>query len=186
MDIRSDTITLGHLFAAKREVGTEVTEVSMDVPRSWKPRTHAFGHAIRLTGYGPHHTRYVNLGTAPRSGWSHEDNGTDRAATWMDWGWLIAALYRFDPAARIGSYADRDDFLRQTADYWPRRLTFDKSARNFAARHAAWCADANVATHLTDSGPHVNGPFVLLDRVIPVTHLVNLSNPATVQSWLAS
>ena len=37
------------------------------------------------------------------------------AATWTEWGVVIAALYFVDPNAEIGHYKSREDFQTQTA-----------------------------------------------------------------------
>jgi hypothetical protein len=36
------------------------------------------------------------------------------AASWADYGWFIAALYKRDPGMQAGSYKDRDDFHAKT------------------------------------------------------------------------
>lgn len=52
---------------------------------------------------------------ARRTGQPGSAGETARAATWLEWGDLVAALYKLDPDAIISPYAGVDDFLRQTA-----------------------------------------------------------------------
>jgi hypothetical protein len=41
-------------------------------------------------------------------------DGTYRAATWVEWGDMIAELFKIDPDARIGNYYGAREFLEMT------------------------------------------------------------------------
>lgn len=47
-----------------------------------------------------------------------------KAATWQDWGDMIAALFAIDPDAIIGNYNGADDFVDQTIENAYRLTTF--------------------------------------------------------------
>jgi hypothetical protein len=173
MRLWSDKITAGHLRAAMLDCQPEFgLSVWMDIRSSTdRARRRKMGHDIVLTGTGARHTRYTNLGTSTNRGWNRE--GDDKAATWMDWGWLLAVLFRFDPDMCTPYYDGCDDFLAETARMWPHRLKIDKNngagdfARTYAARTYA-------------------SPFELVDEVIPPVSLVDLADPDQVRTWLAN
>jgi hypothetical protein len=55
----------------------------------------------------------------------------DRAATYIEWGDWMVALFKLDPEARIGIYESPSDFVEKTRNYAPHRPT-----RENARRHA--------------------------------------------------
>jgi hypothetical protein len=73
-------------------------------------RTHRFCHRVHIavTERDAVHRRYSNSGTCGASGrWS---------ATWEDWGWFIAEIFRCDPGARAGRYDSADHFRELTGN----------------------------------------------------------------------
>lgn len=54
-----------------------------------------------------------------------------RAATWIEWGDWMVALFKIDPSAIIGPYEGWSDFVDKTARYAPHRPT-----RESAITHA--------------------------------------------------
>lgn len=59
--------------------------------------------ATKLKGDG---RRWLNTG--------NEGAGNEYAATYDEWGWLIAEIFERDPEAIFGNYKGREDFHRQT------------------------------------------------------------------------
>ena len=47
-------------------------------------------------------------------------DGYPRAASWDDWGYVIAHLFNVDPAARVGFYDNEADFVAKVRKY-PRK-----------------------------------------------------------------
>jgi hypothetical protein len=100
-------------FAAAREIiGADIWAVDA---RSFTPRNgrhnrnglYRYGievfaesrHGTAATGHAP-------IASGPR-------DHLPRAASWSDYGWVIAYLYAEDPHAKIGFYGNRDDFIAQ-------------------------------------------------------------------------
>jgi hypothetical protein len=77
--------------------------------REFRPRREgfAYGYEIFLSGSSPHRAQ-------------HDRN--EYAATWIEWGVVIAALYDVDEDAQIGWYESRDDFLEKTSNDYRIRL----------------------------------------------------------------
>lgn len=106
MLIRSDIITRATVGAAARTAGVNFIDTGSrdgwyEPIREFKPKAFANGFEVFLAGSSPY---------AAQHGYG------EKAATWDEWGVFIAALYSVDPNARIGPYADRADFIRQTGD----------------------------------------------------------------------
>jgi hypothetical protein len=54
-------------------------------------------------------------------GWGGSGNTTVRAASWSDYGYLMAELFRIDPNAIIGQYDGLDSFKDRCRSEWLRR-----------------------------------------------------------------
>jgi hypothetical protein len=109
MKIYSDILTekdvTDAFFTARTYPGVDI---HIDAIRTWKPRKHAYG---------------VEVWGASVSG-RRSANGRDaRAASWDDWGTVIALLYNRDPHARIGFYDNEADFVAKVRQYQPRGAT---------------------------------------------------------------
>jgi hypothetical protein len=66
----------------------------------------------------------------------------EKAATWLEWGDWIVALFKLDPDAIIGYYEGPRDFVEQTQKAAPHR-----PAREDAQRHAdRWAGELEPAT----------------------------------------
>lgn len=72
---------------------------------TWEPRNHLYGTEVFAQSmHGKIATSHVPArASGPRDGYP-------RAASWDDWGYVIAYLFRMDPAARIGRYDGFIDF----------------------------------------------------------------------------
>ena len=81
-------------------------------------RSHERGFTVRLSG----------------SSKSTMQRLPDKAATWDEWGIFIDRLFTIDPDAKIGWYADRDDFISKTRDEYERCHTY----RPDLGRTAPW------------------------------------------------
>lgn len=172
MRIYSDILTNRDVRWALADAHSEAPSVSfVDLDSIDTARKRKWRHDVALYGWGARHTRRRNPGTAPY----HLDSipeAEERAATWMDWGWLIAVLFRYDPAAIIGQYNGIADFHAQTSGRTlAHRLRIDPSVKNFARECAAiWDRETS--------------PFLLVDRLCPPKNLVNLAQREQVETWL--
>jgi len=70
--------------------------------REFRARDGRNGFEIFLSGTSPYRSQH---------------DREEHAATWTEWGLVIAALYFVDPHAEIGQYKDKADFEQQTATY---------------------------------------------------------------------
>lgn len=104
MKIYSDKITEDDVkFAFRRARMHNYADIWIEDISTWTPRKQANGvefHAVSSNG-----RRAVNRGTG------------GRAASWEDWGFVIAWLYRLDPEARIGMYTSKADFRNKVHQY---------------------------------------------------------------------
>jgi hypothetical protein len=176
--IFSDTLGWTEIRNAMADTRPETSEVTMDLNEvTLNGRRRRMTYDVSLEGTGPRHTHHKNTG--------NQGGGTgDMAATWMDWGWLIAVMFRYEPTAVIGQYDGRADFIKQTTAMIPHRLRIDASVRNFSTRYAAWWHNPNNAdwkdTHA------ITSPFLLVDRICPPRELITLHPPEALEAWLDS
>jgi hypothetical protein len=68
--------------------------------REFRARDGRNGFEIFLSGSSPYRSQH---------------DRSEHAATWSEWGLVIAALYFVDPDAEIGQYKSLQDFEEQTA-----------------------------------------------------------------------
>jgi hypothetical protein len=73
---------------------------------TWQPRDYSNG--VEVHGQSISGSKRTNRGTG------------SRAASWDDWGYVIAYLYDIDPHARIGFYDSLADFIAKVHRY-PRK-----------------------------------------------------------------
>lgn len=141
-------------------------------------RRRSMTYDLHLEGHGARHTRWTNTGR-------HGAGEGIKAATWMDWGWIIAALFRHEPSAVIGQYDGREDFLTKTARevVWrlqPRRG--DTSVRTFATRYPLlW---PNAFSETLRDGDTQTSPFALLNTLAPPRRLIPLTDHEALELWL--
>jgi hypothetical protein len=113
MKIYSDKITehdVRRAFTIARD--DHHADIWIEDIRTWKPRKYLYGtevfprshHGSRATGHVPARA------SGPRDGYP-------RAASWDDWGYVIAELYRIDPDARVGFYDSKADFISKVTKY---------------------------------------------------------------------
>lgn len=104
MKIYSDRLTRTDVYNAFARARAEHhADIHIEDLSTWKPRKYSNGievHAGSISG-----TRAANKG-------SWRDTPL-KAASWDDWGYVIAELYSIDPHARIGFYDNKADFIRK-------------------------------------------------------------------------
>ena len=105
MIVRSNTITLEDLHAATRKAGVRYQDTysreGWYVPvREFTPRSYARGFEFFLSG-------------SSRRASAHDPQ--EKAATWIEWGIVIDALFTIDPDAQVGFYANRRAFIEYTS-----------------------------------------------------------------------
>jgi hypothetical protein len=109
MQVHTDRLTLGDLQDALRTTGLSRRGVYLDSSRAASGHRSRKRHArldfylVATDGYG---RRWANSGV--------KGAGTDKAATWLEWGALIAELYHRDPDALVTYYGTAEDFIAQT------------------------------------------------------------------------
>jgi hypothetical protein len=117
MHIHTDHLTGDDLHLALIDSGLHRRGVFLDTDRGGpngytahrsRKRKHRFTfYLVATDGYG---RRYANSGT--------KGAGTDKAATWHEWGAFIAELYHRDPDALIGHYGSARDFEANAVRPW--------------------------------------------------------------------
>lgn len=111
MKVWSKTLTVEHVQEAVARVNREFPGcgvfLSSDISVHEGPRTRRLDGVHLRSRTGRH---YPNSGTygALREG--------ELAASWTEWGWFLARVFEFDPAARCGEYHGVDDFHAQTGE----------------------------------------------------------------------
>jgi hypothetical protein len=167
MRLHSDIITANNVLVAlvsEQDAGRIAGSVRFKVLDTHGSKTHAAAHEVQLESVGriPGDGRRAgNSGSYGAMGW--EDG---YAATYSEWGWLMAALYRIDPAAVWGSvkhpqYASAADFHEKTGMTYalgdllvrlvkgvdpypytlPRMVKGREGAGRFAEKQTAWGRD---------------------------------------------
>lgn len=182
MKVHTDTIGLLDIRYALQDAQREASNVWIDHDAytfTRNGRKRKMTHNVLLIGEGARHTRRRNSG-----GFGAKTD--DFAATWMDWGWFIAVMFRYEPTAVIGQYDGREDFLDQTRRAISRKLHRgpggDPSVKSFAMRYAAAWPNPYADTWRGPDG--VTSPFELVDRVCPPTHLITLRPLSALEAWL--
>ena len=105
MQVRSNIIVSWNIREAL--VGIDDVWIDSDGIREFQPRAFAIrGFEFYLEGAGERHTR--------------ARNGRDgHAATWDDFGVMMARLFAIDPYAEIAHYVGLEEFLQETARNQP-------------------------------------------------------------------
>lgn len=108
MKLHSAKITSADVYAAARRAGVSVNELTEHGSRS-----HGTAFSVYLEGSSP-----------------RQSNGRDhKAATWDEWGMVMADLYRIDPNAMWGSkawgYTNADDFHDKTQNRFAKGMPYD-------------------------------------------------------------
>jgi hypothetical protein len=111
--IYSDIITeLDVRKAFQKARDTHDCDISIEDIRTWCPR--AYGYGVEVFAESLRGTRVT--GHVPARACGPRD-GYPRAASWDDWGYVIAELFSIDPQARVGFYDSRDDFVAKVRQY---------------------------------------------------------------------
>lgn len=118
MKVYSDVITESNVYEAFRNARqNHKADIWEEDVRSFKPRkTSGFTHAIEFFASSMNGHR----ATGHRPIGSYPLDGEDRAASWSDYGYVIAYLFKLDSNARIGRYNNLQDFRDMIANY-PRK-----------------------------------------------------------------
>jgi hypothetical protein len=75
--------------------------------REFSPRSFSRGFEFFLSGSSPHRAQH---------------DREEFAATWIEWGIVIAALFAIDPSAKIAWYDNEGDFIEKTSNDYRIRL----------------------------------------------------------------
>ena len=97
-----------------------VEEIKWWTPRQYKvetPKHTTYAYGVEVWAESLHGTRATGHVPARASG---PRDGYPRAASWDDWGYVIAHLFNVDPAARVGFYDNEADFVAKVRKY-PRK-----------------------------------------------------------------
>jgi hypothetical protein len=118
MKVYSTKITSDDVRKAFRLARLEnAADIWPDDVRDFRPRLAGYSHGVQFYAYSHDGTRP----TAHRTIGSYPLDDEARAASWDDYGWMIAHLFKIDPDAIIGQYKGRADFIRQVRQYAPYR-----------------------------------------------------------------
>jgi hypothetical protein len=115
MKIYSDTLTdqdVRQAFQTARQANN--ADIWIGAMREFRPRHHVRG--IEIFAYSQNGKRAS--GHAPIGSYSRDN--VLRAASWTDYGYVIAYLYNSDPSARIGSYDSKTDFVQKVHSWLPK------------------------------------------------------------------
>jgi hypothetical protein len=113
----SDTLNLHDVRAAFRTVRDRYgADIWDDGSRSFRPRNR-YQNGVEFYA----HSMDGNVPTGHRPIGSYSLDYVQRAASWDDYGWLIAYLFTQDPDARIGCYDGVQDFISQVEQNAPHR-----------------------------------------------------------------
>jgi hypothetical protein len=109
MQVHTDHLTAADLYGALKVTGLAARGVYLDSDRAVSAhRSRKRHHRLNfyLVATDGHGRRWANSG--------QRGAGTDKAATWLEWGALIAELYHRDPDALVAYYGSASDFIAQT------------------------------------------------------------------------
>lgn len=113
MRIHSDTLSTLNLLHAAQKTNERFTDhgtfnLMWPTEHGSRKRDHAF--EIALEGDGTVSKRRRNPGTS----WAYRTEEPGYAATWDQWGWFLAELFRRDPNMTTQYYSDVNDFDAKT------------------------------------------------------------------------
>jgi hypothetical protein len=105
------TDVVGAFMTARTQNGADIW---IDSIRSFKPRRHSFGVEFWAESLnGTRASGHAAIAPGPRDNYP-------RAASWTDYGYVIAHLFNIDPEARIGGYNSKADFVAKVHQWIPR------------------------------------------------------------------
>jgi hypothetical protein len=126
MKIRSNIITgfdVRQAFAQARE--DNGADVYIDEQRQFKPRRERYG--VEVWAYSEN----GKIATGHRRVGSYPLDGELRAASWSDYGYVIAHLFNKDPHAQIGFYDNEADFVEKVRAANPRCGSRSAASKDF-------------------------------------------------------
>jgi hypothetical protein len=89
-------------------------DIYIDALRTFRPRRHANGVEFWAESLnGTRASGHAAIAPGPRDNYP-------RAASWTDYGYVIAHLFNIDPEARIGGYNSKADFVAKVHQWIPR------------------------------------------------------------------
>lgn len=116
MRIHTDTVSTVYVYRAAHEA-SELSGATVNIEKlqAHGSRTHAGSFDVTLSGDGTLTRRRINYGTSR----TLDRFAKPYAATWEQWGFFLAAMFRLDPAMRVGSaahpvYRDAEHFHAET------------------------------------------------------------------------
>lgn len=141
MKVRSDIIDGHDIGRASNAAGTHFIDTNAGYNRGWyipirefKPRNRRYGYEFFLSGSSPFAAAHQSY-----------QGGSEKAATWDEWGVVIAALYDIDPDAIIGHYTSRADFVAQTQREAERVALYHDADSHYGRTHRAPWLEAVAA-----------------------------------------
>lgn len=122
MRLHSNIITstdIRDALRAEQEAGRIATTVEFKILTNHGSRTHSLAHEVQLSSWAQVPGDGRRVGNSGSYGAMNPDGGY--AATFDEWGWLMAAIYRADPLAVWGSvkhpqYSSAEDFHSKTGE----------------------------------------------------------------------
>lgn len=112
MRLHTDTVTTTDVYRAVRDASDRTgAPIYVEVLTSHGSRRRAGAIELQLSSDGTLSRRRRNPGTSRDR--SAQD---DYAATWDQWGWVLAYLYTVDSRMVAGPYADAAHFHARTRD----------------------------------------------------------------------
>ena len=112
MKIHSDILTRVHIISAIDKLREErVIPVQVFISDLTEHDSRSRARRFDLGLYAAYKVEGDKRGKKNTGGYGA---GEDYAATWIEWGQLIAALYKFDPDALIGEYGHATSFHERT------------------------------------------------------------------------
>lgn len=134
MRIHSNTLTVANFGKALQASGLRADGVYIDgiTCHGSRKRAGAFEIVVRATDGTDRHGKRR---TWPNGGSHGAATGRGKAATYDEWGYLIAALYAIDPDAICGPYSGAENFHAVTSD------RYEIKRRNTAFGHHFFDAD---------------------------------------------
>ena len=119
MKIRSNIITRENVMAAFVAARAEnQADIWVEDIREFRPRGYAHGVEVWAeSNYGKRATGRNQTG--------YNRGSEPRAASWTDYGYVVAHLFNLDPHAQVGFYDNEADFVAKVRSYQPRGASLD-------------------------------------------------------------
>jgi len=114
MKIYSNSLDTADVREATIKARGNGADIYIEAIRNFNPRNYANGVEFWAeSANGKRASAHAPVSSGPRDGYP-------RAASWTDYGYLIAHLFNVDPHARIGFYDNEADFVKKVRAHQPR------------------------------------------------------------------